>query len=123
MSINSKDPQFRIDAHLPKQTRIPYKISVGIGLWLTVLAGVFYFKLQPEIPLFYSLSQPAQQLAAKQWIFLLPILSILVTFTNFSLVKKNADLESVLITVISWVTVTWQIILSLIFIRIILITW
>lgn len=123
MLASTSSSQFRVGTSLPKHTMTPFRISVLIGFFLLGLAGIGYWKLQPEIPIFYSLAQSNQQLAPKYWIFLFPFLSFLTTVTNFSLIKRNSDLETILIAVISWTTVTWQFLLMLTCVRLLAIVW
>lgn len=115
--------QFRVATHLPKQTVTPFRLSLLVGLALIIMAGIGYWRLQPEIPIFYSLAQVSQQLAPKYWIWLFPFLSFLTTAINFSLIRKNSDLESILVAVISWTTVSWQLLLLLTCVRLLIIIW
>lgn len=115
--------QFRFGTSLPKHTLTPFRLSLLIGCVLIGIAGIGYWKLQPEIPIFYSLAQSSQQLAPKYWIFLFPFLSFLTTLTNFTLIKRNSDLETVLVAVISWTTVAWQFLLMLTCVRLLAIIW
>lgn len=115
--------QFRIGASLPKHTLTPFRLSLAIGFILVGLASVGYWRLQPEIPIFYSLAQSNQQLAPKYWIFLFPFLSFLTTLSNFALIKRNSDLEAILVAVISWTTVAWQLMLMLTCLRLMTIVW
>lgn len=123
MLANNTSSQFRLGSNLPKHTIGPFRISVIIGFVLLGLSIFGYWKLQPEIPIFYSLAQSNQQLANKYWIFLFPALSFFTTIINFSLIKKNSDLEAILVTVISWTTTVWQILLLLTCLRLIMIVW
>ncbi len=115
--------QFRVGANLPKHTLTPFRLSLAIGFVLIGLASLGYWRLQPELPIFYSLAQSNQQLAPKHWIFLFPFLSFLTTICNFSLIKQNSDLEAILVAVISWTTVTWQLMLTLTCVRLMTIVW
>ncbi len=123
MSIVLHDDQFKIAQTLPQSTRTPFQLSMGIGVGLVMLTGAVYYWLQPQIPLLYSLSQSSQQLVTKEWIFLFPVMSLTFTLLNFNLIKRNADLEPVLISLLSWTTAVLQIILLMICARLILITW
>ena len=46
---------------------------VGLGLIAAGAMGVWYGKLPPEIPLWFSRPWGSSQLAAKEWIFVLPV--------------------------------------------------
>lgn len=52
-----------------KDTKNLWPIWIGGGLWFLMLAlfGVFYGKLPPEIPWFYSLSWGEERLIGKLW--------------------------------------------------------
>mgnify|MGYP001605034350 CR=1 FL=1 len=46
---------------------------------IMILTGVgYFFLLQPQIPLFYSLARVEDQMANKEWIFLFPGLAVLI---------------------------------------------
>ncbi len=46
---------------------------------IIILTGVgYFFLLQPQIPMFYSLARVEDQMANKEWIFLFPALALLI---------------------------------------------
>lgn len=98
---------------------VPLRISLSISLLIILLSIIFYPQLQPEIPLFYSLPRSSQQLAHKLWIFFFPLLSIFITVSHFFMISVNSQIKNRLKKLFSWTTVILQILLFLIFIRII----
>lgn len=50
-----------------------------ISTCIMILTGVgYFFLLQPQIPLFYSLARVEDQMTNKEWIFLFPGLTLLI---------------------------------------------
>ena len=53
--------------------------SAVLSTCIIILTGVgYFFLLQPQIPLFYSLSRVEDQMTNKEWIFLFPALVLLI---------------------------------------------
>lgn len=97
----------------------PFRISLIITIILIAIDLAFYQKITPEIPLFYSLADSSSHLAQKNWIFLLPILSLLINLAHFSLSKVFKQIDSFVLRLFIWATLIFQIILFMISIRII----
>ena len=53
-------------------------LIISGSMWLLMVAGILlsFQSLPPIVPLFYSLVRGEQQLAAKSWLFLLPVLAL-----------------------------------------------
>lgn len=94
------------------------KIVLFLSLAMSVATIVLLTFIQPEIPLFYTLSQPERQLAPKIWLFLFPALSWLITFFHFTLIKTLKDLEQNIQKMFCWTTVVIVIITALLFLRV-----
>lgn len=88
---------------------------------LMLLALTSFFRLQPEIPIFYSLAQKHDFLAPKLWVFIFPCLSLVITITHFFLLSILKSLEKIVIQLFAWATVIIQSLLALSLIRIIFI--
>lgn len=88
-----------------------------------VMVGSFVIKLQnlpPQLPLFYSQGDGEAQMADSYWIFLLPILSILLVIIN-TFIKNKFFKENLLVEKIIYYTNLGIIIfISLIFLKILL---
>ncbi len=52
--------------------------GLGIVLFNALTVGVFWWQLPPQIPLFYSLPYGVNRLADKQWLFVLPALTLAI---------------------------------------------
>ena len=53
--------------------------SAVISTCIMILTGVgYFFLLQPQIPLFYSLARVEDQMTNKEWIFLFPVLALCI---------------------------------------------
>ena len=86
-----------------------------------LFALVAYFRLQPEIPLFYSLALPEQQLARKEWIFLFPLLSFAISTGHLFITHWCREYSPMLLKLLGWVTLSLQIVLAISMIRILII--
>lgn len=112
--------EFQFDDLHPLKT---YK-NLIITAWVILIFNlgltiIFYFQLPPEIPLFYTLSEPSQQLAPKIWFFLLPILGLTINLAHSFWIKWLKKYDEFLLRLWSGITVAWQILLLLIVVRII----
>jgi hypothetical protein len=80
-----------------------------------------FFRLPPIVPLWYTLANPGEQLANKEWLLLIPALSICVSVLHTALAPLLYEHGSVLIRLFGWATLTVQLIFTLSLLRIILI--
>lgn len=106
-----------------KTMKAPPSLPISLLISATSFLGVliFYFNLQPQVPLFYSLARKSQYLAAKGWLFLFPALSLLITLVHFSILKMIHTADPLLIKLFTWITVGMQVLLGIALLRIILI--
>lgn len=103
----------------PRFVRTPFLLSYLLTLGSMLLVLVFYFRTQPVVPMFYTLPQPAQQLAAKEWLFLFPLVISLITAFHLSLVQTFSNYNRLLLQLLSWTTIIIQIIFGLALVRIV----
>lgn len=103
----------------PRFARTPFLISYLISLASMLLVLVFYFRTQPVVPLFYTLPQAAQQLAAKEWLFIFPLVIALITAVHLSIVQTFQSYNRLLMQLFSWTTILIQIIFGLALVRIV----
>ena len=65
-----------------------------------IFRGVgYFFLLQPQIPLFYSLARVEDQMVNKEWIFLFPALALLIMLyehLQFTPLQGNEAAERIL---------------------------
>lgn len=106
---------------IPKDVKTPFRVSALISLVLIILSIGAYGFIQPEIPLFYSLPKSSSQIVDKIYIFLIPIMSLIITATHFSILIASKEMEKRLKMMFAWATVILQFISLLIFLRIIII--
>ena len=97
----------------------PFKISLIITVILIVLSLIFFQKITPEIPLFYSLADSGSQLVPKGWIFLLPVLSLLINVVHLGLTKIFNQINPFVLKLFIWTTLFLQVILFIVNVRII----
>ena len=77
-----------------------------------------YFKIQPQVPLFYSLARPAEQLASKEWLFVIPAISGAISFIHLILLNSYLEYDRMILKLFSWSTVALQLVISLGLLRI-----
>lgn len=104
---------------IPKIVKTPFLIIYLSTLISALLTLVFYFGTQPVVPIFYSLAEPAQHLTPKEWIFLFPVFSFVISLLHSILIKLIIKSEKLLIILFAWITVIVQIVLLLALVRII----
>jgi hypothetical protein len=107
--------------NVPDFIRKPFRISLFFSLLIILITLIMFMSLQPEIPIFYSLPKSSQQLADRVYIFLFPIISLMITTSHFSLLMLSKNMERRLKKMFAWSTVILQVVLFIIFLRIILI--
>lgn len=114
--------KLKIFSHLPSLLKSVLWTNLLISLLLLLIAVIFYFKSQPQIPIFYTLPRENQFLAAKEYVFIFPGLSLIMTFLHFLLLQFIKDIiEPLLLKIFGWSTICIQLILALALTRIILI--
>ncbi|OGY25023.1 MAG: hypothetical protein A2Y57_02560 [Candidatus Woykebacteria bacterium RBG_13_40_7b] len=74
---------------------VDYLPSVlGTALFLVQIILILTKKiLTPKIPLWYSKSWGLEQLAGKEWVWIIPVLSALIILLNFAIAKKFFNQE------------------------------
>lgn len=89
---------------------------------LMITSGIFLLKFTsfpPQIPLFYSRLEGDDQIADLFLIFLLPLLTLIMVFTNTLFVRKYLK-ENALVTKITYyINITIISLLTFIFVRIV----
>lgn len=105
----------------PKFVRVPITLSYIITLSVLLTVLVAYFRIQPEIPLFYSLARPAEQMAPKIWIFFFPLILAVLTLFHLALIYRYLDYEKLLLQLFAWTTLVMNILLALALVRVLVI--
>lgn len=90
---------------VPREVKLPLGLTYLGALFSWLVSLSTYFSLQPIIPLFYTLAQLEQQLVAKEWIFLFPVLITLITISHSWISYKIQTGNSILLQLFSWTTV------------------
>lgn len=73
-------------------------IVAGLNI---VIGLIFWWQLPVEIPLFYSLPYGTAQLAAREWFFLLPGLSVLL-LVGLTLISRVRIQSKIFFAIIRW---------------------
>ncbi len=110
--------QFKLESTLPSTTRLAFRWAVWLGIIIAALCGLGLFLAQPIIPLFYSITDPNQQLVSKWWFLLFPGLAFLFTGAHYFLMRSLKDWTEIIIRLIGWSNVALQVMLLLTIVRI-----
>jgi hypothetical protein len=102
----------------PAWVKTPFRLIFLLTLAMILAVLVLYFRIQPQIPLFYSLAQPAQQLVAKEWLWLFPVTAVSITAVHLAVVQTYRNYNLLLIQLFSWTTVMILVLLGLALVRI-----
>lgn len=121
MSQKELPGQFKLVDEFPLNTRLPLRLTLGLCFIQIMAAGLSLFWIQPEIPLLYSLANPRQQLVARWWILIFPVLSSLFLSWHFYLVKSLKNWAEIIIKLIAWGSVILQLLLAATLARLLLI--
>lgn len=89
-------PRFSWNFSVPSSIKLPVQLLAFITLVSSFLSITFYFSIQPEIPLLYSLSQPEQQLVTKEWIFIFPAILLFITIVHSWILFKMTQVQELL---------------------------
>ena len=119
MSKSTK--KVRIKLSLPEETKTSVALSVALIFLNAAAALLGYFFVQPNIPLFYSLAQNDQQLVNKEYLFVLPFLSLTFGVMNILLITILKKYDKLLLSLFSWVATIFQVLLLFALLRILLI--
>ncbi|MEO8581264.1 MAG: hypothetical protein ABI425_01650 [Patescibacteria group bacterium] len=106
---------------LPQEMKLPTLFSLLMASISAFLSIIVYPSLQPIIPLFYTLPQLDQQLARKEFMFVLPIISISVCIVNLVFGKILSKIDFLMMQLLAWLTVFLEFLLLFALVRIILI--
>ncbi len=90
---------------IPKELKTPLGSIYLITMISMLLSLSGYFRLQPVIPLFYTLPTPAQQLVAKEWIFLFPGLLLFISALHTTISYKLQKEHTLLLQLFTWTSV------------------
>ena len=103
---------------IPKYLKTPFLVSFLTVVVMFLITLIFFFRIQPQVPLFYSLARPSQHLTSKSWLFLLPSLSLIIGLAHLMIAKIAKHTDRLLMKLFVWATVGVQLILGLALFRI-----
>lgn len=112
----------QVDALLKDRTSyLGIRLSIGLILLMLIINAVFWIKLPPQIPLFYSRPWGEDQLAGKNWIFFLTFICLFLIIMNFRLASLFYKNEILLAKILVWTSVILAFLLDTTLIRILII--
>jgi len=108
-------------SRIPKYIKTPFLLSFLITTAMLLSTLIFFFRIQPQVPIFYSLARPSQHLASKHWLFLFPAISFIISSSHLIIVKIIKHADQLLMKLFAWTTFGIQLVLGLALLRIIVI--
>ena len=79
-------------------------ISLLLVLLQWILFGIYGWRLQPEIPMFFSLPQGKAQLVDKAWFVLHPILGLVILTINTLIIRLQQNYYRIYCQLLTWIT-------------------
>ena len=105
----------------PRYLKTPIYISMLVTTMMILGILILFFNLQPQVPLFYSLALPSQHLVSKEWLFLLPSISLVINLIHLMIVRTARHQDKILMKLFAWTSAGMQIALGLALFRILVI--
>ena len=104
-----------------KTTRFSIRLSLSLLALIIILIAVFWGKLPPQLPLFYSKTWGKDQLASKWWFLTLPFICFLIVILDLRLASLFLKKEEWLAKILVWTAVILALLVSTTIIRVLLI--
>lgn len=119
--ISPPDKLLKLDS-IPKTIKTPVLVSWIVTTILIIITAIYYFISQPELPIFYSLARKSDQIVRKEFIFLFPLISLLMNIIHTVVIKIINKYSTLMLELFVFTTALLQIIFLLSLIRIVIIT-
>lgn len=107
---------------LPAKVQAPVTASWILFFLLLIISIIYFFLSQPELPLLYSVATKQDQLVPKIFLFIFPIISLLINILHFFIAKSLKNFSMILLELFVGTTIGLQLLLAFALIRIIIIT-
>jgi hypothetical protein len=107
---------------IPETIKKTILIARTITLAMLLIAVIYYFIAQPQLPIFYSLARKNDQLANKEFIFLFPAISFVMNLLHFPVIKTLKRYSSLMLNLFTVTTTILQAVFLLSLLRIVMIT-
>ncbi len=104
---------------VPRYLKAPFQLSFLFSSGIALFLLIAYFRLQPTVPMYYSLAEPTDYLVDKQWLILFPVISFAITIGHAFLIKILFHHEKIIPMLFAWCTLAIQILLTLELVRIV----
>ena len=96
------------------------RLSLSLSALVFILSFIFWTKLPPEMPLFYSRPWGKEQLVKKQWFLIPSLICFLLIVFNLRLASFYLRKEDLLAKILIWTAVILAFLISTTAIRILL---
>lgn len=97
---------------IPRYVKTPLLLSLLVSSTTSLVVLVEVFRLQPVVPVWYTLAQPNQQLTTKEWLFIFPALCFTMTILHFGLLASLRHYGQLMTKLMVWTTLVFQLLLT-----------
>lgn len=104
------------------ELRTPVIVSLVLTLMTALTVATYINFAQPQLPIFYSLSDAQQVLQPKIWFFLLPGASLIISLITMIMIVIFDSAANSMLKLYTWASVSSQAVLFMAAIRIVYIT-
>lgn len=107
---------------IPKINQRLVYFSLSLAMFSLLISIIYFFIAQPELPIFYTLANKSDQLVPKYFIFIFPLISLLITIIHTPIASILYRKSIVILKIFMGTTLLFQVLLALALLRIIIIT-
>lgn len=111
----------RLNIQFPAEIKASLLGSYVLSLIQVLAVLSVYFRLPPVLPLWYTMANAQDQLASKEWLLVIPILSVTVSVLHTILAPLLNEYGPLLVKLFGWATIIVHVIFAVSLIRIIMI--
>jgi len=104
-----------------KTTKVALRFNLALTTFVFIFIAIFWTKLSPQLPLFYSKPWGQDQLASKSWFLILPSICFLMVLFNLRLASLFLKKEALLAKILIWTTTILILLVSTTIIRVLFI--
>ena len=97
------------------------RFNLALIAFVFIFVAIFWTKLPPQLPLFYSKPWSQDQLAPKSWFLILPSICFLMVLFNLRLASLFLKKEALLAKILVWTATILVLLVSTTIIRILFI--
>lgn len=101
---------------------LPFILAFAAAALIIIETVFSYGRLQPVIPMFYSLTRPEEQLVPKQWTLVFPVFALAILFIHIPIQSYLQKKDSFDAGLFSWAATISEVLLVIAYTRILMVT-